>query len=135
MATAKPRITISLEPDQYEALRRLAELQKAPMSRIVSELLAEVTPVLGRLADTIETALKAQADLKEHVRSAASDFERDVNPLHELLKNQLDLFSGEISRIAEAVKDARPEPQQPPTCNHGGYEPPTTPLSASLEEK
>ena len=53
MATTKPRITISLEEQDYAVLKRLYTLNGVPMSRTVSELVAMLTPVLGLMSDNL----------------------------------------------------------------------------------
>lgn len=54
MATKKPRITITLYPQEYSILKRLSGLNGSPMSRIVSEFVSLVAPVLRQIADNLE---------------------------------------------------------------------------------
>ena len=65
MATTKPRITISLEEQDYAVLKRLYTLNGVPMSRTVSELVAMLTPVLGRMADNLEAVAKADEETRQ----------------------------------------------------------------------
>lgn len=102
MATTKPRITITLEHEQYEVISRLATMQRGSMSRIVTELLAEVTPMLNQLCDTMEVALKANASMKAQILKSCEDAEADMRPIIEAMNNQFDLFAGSIERAAEA---------------------------------
>ena len=44
MATSKPRVTVTLEPDDYALLRELAELSDESMSSILADLLATTAP-------------------------------------------------------------------------------------------
>jgi hypothetical protein len=116
MSTSKNRITISLENDQYVVLQRLARLQKAPMSRIVSDLVAEVSPILSRVADSLEIAVRAGEGVRANLRRAAQDAEAELEPIAEYVRNQFDLFAGELSAIAGSVEEAgsgRPEAQSP----------------------
>ena len=80
MATEKPRITITLEPEQHAVLRRLAELQGGSMSRIVSEFLGEVTPILSQVADALELAQRASSDARASTRRCASCTPRESAP-------------------------------------------------------
>lgn len=109
MATNRPRITISLDPEQYEVLKRLAVLQKAPMAGIVSDLVAEVTPVLARVADSLELAMRAQQGVRANLKRVAEEAEADLRPLTEMARSQFDMFAEEIARIvgdvAEGVED------------------------------
>lgn len=109
MATDKPRITITLEPDQHEVLRRLAGLQGGSMSRIVSELLAEITPVLERVCESLELAKRAQAGVRANLRRVAEEAEEDLRPLAEMARNQFDLFAGELQRLVEAGEGRQQE--------------------------
>lgn len=101
MATEKPRITITLEPEQHAVLRRLAELQGGSMSRIVSEFLGEVTPILSQVADSLELAQRALSDARAKFVRAAEEAEEELRPLAEFTRNQFDLFSAQIGRLVE----------------------------------
>lgn len=109
MATDKPRITITLEPDQHAVLRRLAGLQGGSMSRIVSELLAEVTPVLERVCESLELAKRAQAGVRANLRRVAEEAEEDLKPLAEMARNQFDLFALELERLVQAGAGKQPD--------------------------
>lgn len=101
MATEKPRITITLEPEQHAVLKRLAELQGGSMSRIVSEFLGEATPILAQVADSLETAQRASADARAKFVRAAEEAEKELRPLAEFARNQFDLFSAQLNRLVE----------------------------------
>lgn len=109
MATDKPRITITLEPDQHEVLRRLAGLQGGSMSRIVSELLAEVTPVLERVCESLELAKRAQAGVRANLRRVAEEAEEDLRPLAEMARSQFDRFAVELQRLVAAGEGRQQE--------------------------
>jgi hypothetical protein len=97
MATTKPRITITLEPEQHDVLQRLAALQRAPMSRIVSDLINEVTPMLEKLLVTLEAASRAHHDVKANIRRTAEEAEAELQPLAAAALAQLDMFSQMIA--------------------------------------
>ena len=78
MATEKPRITITLEPDEYAVLHRLAKLQGSSMSRILREFMGEVTPILSKVADSLEVAQRASEGAKANLRRAAEAAEEEV---------------------------------------------------------
>lgn len=92
MATTKPRITITLEPNQYAVLERLSGLQKQSMSGIVTDLLSEVTPMLEKAADAMEAAMRSGAEVRAKLRRSAEEAADDLAPLAEAAKNQLDMF-------------------------------------------
>lgn len=101
MATDKPRITITLEPEQHAVLRRLADLQGGSMSRIVSEFLGEVTPILEKVADSLDLAKRASADARAKFVQSAQKAEEELRPLAEFTKSQFDLFASEIERLVQ----------------------------------
>ena len=81
MATDKPRITITLEPEHYAVLQRMAKVQRGSMARIVTDLFREVAPMLERVTEAMEAAHKAQQGMKASIRKAAEEAERDMQPL------------------------------------------------------
>lgn len=101
MATTKPRITITLAQEQYDVLARLAKLQKAPMAAIVSDLVGEVTPILERVADSLEIAMKASDSVRANLRRSAEEAEEELRPIAAQVLNQFDLFSAEMKRLVE----------------------------------
>lgn len=106
MATKKPRITITLEPEQYELLRRLSDLQDTSMSKIVTQFLGEAYPVLLRVADTLEMAQKASDEAKAKFVRTVENAEIELRPLAEFAKNQFDMFAEQIGRLS--IDDPRP---------------------------
>ena len=107
MATDKPRITISLTQDQYNTLHRLSTLQGMPMSRLVSDLVAEVAPVLDKVADALAIAAKAQQNVKVNLRRVVTEAEEDFRPIVTQVMNQFDMFAGQLeSMMAGAASEA-----------------------------
>lgn len=106
MATDKPRITISLAPEHYAILQRLAKLQKAPMSRLITELVEEVSPVLSKVADSLEIAMRAQEGVRVQLRRAADEAEEELRPLVNAVKNQFDLFNAQAVALMEPLASA-----------------------------
>lgn len=106
MATEKPRITITLPREQYEVIKRLATLQGGSMSRIVADLLGEVTPVLSRVCDSLEIAKRAQEGVRLNLRKAAQEAEEDMKPLAEIARDQFDRFASELDRLVQAAGES-----------------------------
>lgn len=100
MATSKPRITITIEPDEYAVLQRMARLRCSSMSRIVTELLHEVLPVLSRVADALEATERAQEGMKVAIRQSSEQAFQDMQPLVARILGQFDQFTGELERLA-----------------------------------
>lgn len=99
MATDKPRITISLTQEQYNTLHRLSTLQGMPMSRLVSDLVAEVAPVLDKVADALAIAVKAQENVKVNLRRVVTEAEEDFRPIFTQAMNQFDMFAGQLENM------------------------------------
>jgi hypothetical protein len=49
--TSSKRISISLNPELHNVISDLSQLQNKPMSRVVVELLDELTPLLSNVRD------------------------------------------------------------------------------------
>ncbi len=108
MPTAKPRIQITLEAEQYEVLSRLATLQRRPMARIVAELVGEMTPILGKVVRTMEAAQAAQESVKLKIRRAVDDAEAVILPHAQSLLERYEQFGDEIGAIANQIEGTRP---------------------------
>jgi hypothetical protein len=115
MATEKPRITITLEPEHYAILQRMAKAQGGSMSRIVTDMVSELAPMLDRVAMSLEAAAKAQQGMKASIRRAAEQAEEDMRPLLETARSQFDFFAAEMERLAITAQEVRPVPPQTPT--------------------
>lgn len=90
LATTKPRITITLEPEVYETLAGLAEVQGRPMSSIVSELLTMADPVQRKVLEALRNVSTLQAESKAAIASqldhAQEQVEATMGPLLALLE-------------------------------------------------
>jgi hypothetical protein len=104
MATDKPRITISLTQDQYDIIKRLSGLQGVPMARVVTDLVAEVAPVLEKVVEALSIAARAQENVKVNLRRVVDQAEEDFRPIVSQVLNQFDLFAGELEGL---VREAR----------------------------
>jgi len=78
MATNKPRITISLNPNVYATLKRMSELGKQPMSSIVTELLESVHDPLMRTVAFLEAAADAPKQVRDGLRESFETVEREM---------------------------------------------------------
>lgn len=110
MATMKPRITITFEPEAYAVLRRVATLQRGPVSRVVSDLITETIPALSSFADVmeatqqaIEHATQAEQEMRQAIREATQQAEQDMRPLLGEVIGQYDRFATEMQRIVSSA--------------------------------
>lgn len=103
MATAKPRITVTLEPDVYETIRELSEVQGRTMSGLVSEFLVLVNPVQQRVLRAVK---KAQAINVESKANMVASLEQGEAKMTEML--------GPLLALLDAAAEG-----QPPHSNTG----------------
>lgn len=104
MATTKPRITISLEEQDYAVLKRLYTLNGVPMSRTVSELVAMLTPVLGRMADNLEAVAKADEETRQKIVESLEKHFVAVNGACNIAMKNLDEFSDSLDAEVKAIE-------------------------------
>lgn len=104
MATNKPRITISLDPDHYAVLAEMAKLVKSPMSAIVSEIVGEAVPVFTRVVKLIREANALKGEVGERVKGLAEEAELQMLPLAREAVKTLDMFD---DAVMEAIRKAR----------------------------
>lgn len=117
---SKPRITISLKPEDHEVLQRLAELQGGSMSRIVSELLEEVMPMLEKLCVTLEKVKNSSDSVKATLLRGAQQAEDDMYPILASAQATFDSFvevvdcgtaqAADLSTVGGAVSNDDPRP-------------------------
>lgn len=109
MATTKPRITISLEEQDYAVLKRLYALNGVPMSRTVSELVAMLTPVLGRMADNLEAVVKADEETRQKIAESLEKHFVGINVAYNSAMENFNEFSdglkAEVQGIAQRGGD------------------------------
>lgn len=89
MATAKPRITVTLEPDVYETIRGLSEAQGCTMSGLVSEFLTMVNPVQQRVLQAVKKAqslnVESKANMVSSLEASEAQLTQVLGPLLALM--------------------------------------------------
>lgn len=58
MPSKNPRLILTLKPDLYRSITRLAEAQDVPKARAVTDLLTEMQTAIDGLTDALEEAKK-----------------------------------------------------------------------------
>lgn len=96
MPTTKPRIAITLNQHTYETIRRLAELNGEPMSRIVAELIEAVRDPLMRTVALLEAAREAPQQVKDGLRGTFEAMERDLYGAAGYAQGQVDWLIEEL---------------------------------------
>lgn len=94
MATTKPRVNLTLEPEHYAILTRLAKVQGTSRARIINELFKEVVPQLESVVVTLEQAKAAAEKLtpeaKARLRTMMEGKEAEAIETAKELKQALD---------------------------------------------
>jgi outer membrane murein-binding lipoprotein Lpp len=106
MATTKKRITISLGDLEYAAVSRMAKVGGSPVSSVISELLAEVAPMLNSMADMAEQAIAAQDEVRSALRRAVDRADAEVMPQVQAVFNRLEELRHEMRKAADGVRDS-----------------------------
>ena len=130
MPAINPRITITLEPSTAAQLRRMSALTGNSQSSMISELLAQSSPVFDRLIAVLEAAevakTAAREDAAEKLKAAQSKIENQLG----LMLDWMDDSSRPLLEHAEKVKrrTRRQAQEQPGTGDRatGGACAPTT---------
>lgn len=137
MATTKPRITVTLSPQVYQMLRVISSAGGQTMSAIVSDLLDVHSPVLERMAVTMQRMKQLNDEKKAQVHKALDEAEATFAPVLSTALGQFDLFMGKLDAVAGGPPSARsdePEPRaasRTPRTNRGVTPPPSKPRKPS----
>lgn len=103
MATKKPRITVTLEQDAYEALEMVAKVQGVSMSAVLADVWSEAVPVMTRVAKLILEAQAVKGGVGDRIREIATEAELAMMPMAREAVATLDLFEDSIRK---AMSDA-----------------------------
>jgi hypothetical protein len=117
MPTKNPRITVTLEPQVYDTLTRLSDLQGTSMSAIVSEFLGITMPAMQRMLVAFQYAKDAPQAAREGLRQAIDKAEARMLPAAMARIEQHDMFLRE-----EMAQMGLPPMPLPPVSARGGAE-------------
>lgn len=115
-----PRVNVTLKPEQYELVSRLAVLQKRSRADVLRDLFETVMPVLERVAVVSEAAVRASNQAKEGLRESVEAAEEAIRPHVLASLAQFDIFAQSLGGAAgegSAGSPARAErpPESVPT--------------------
>ena len=96
MPTAKPRITVTLEPHAHEVLSRLSRVGGDSMSTLVTQLLDVALPSLERAVVVLERAAAAPQEARAGLAAALDRAEREALPALMKAIDQRDLFLADL---------------------------------------
>jgi hypothetical protein len=107
MATKKPRITISLNPNVYATIKRMSELGKQPMASIVSEMLDTVHEPLMRTVAFLEAASEAPKQVRDGLRKSFESVERDLYGMAGHTVAQMDFLTQQMLDVSSSTEPAK----------------------------
>lgn len=100
MATKKPRITITLEPEVYLLLRSISDVSGQSMSGIVTEFLDGARPVFESMSHAFGKIKAAKDFEKRAFLEALEESERALSPL---AIHAVDVFESSIKNGLEGA--------------------------------
>lgn len=106
MPTAKPRVNVTLKPEDYALLTTLAKQQKRSRADLLRDLFETIRPVLERVAVVTEAALRAQSTAKAGLIASTEKAEADLLPMVQQALGQFDLFVADIQQQAKGAPEA-----------------------------
>ena len=108
MGTNKPRVSVTLEPEQHDVLARLAALEGRSIGSLVRELVDAVEPGLRRTVELGEAYQQATTGARDALRRAVTEADEDVTQgLDQLEDSALELLS-RIDSVLASGGDPRP---------------------------
>lgn len=106
MATTKPRITVTLDQDQYELLSEFAKLQGCSMSASFATIWGEAAPTIRKIVDLIKEAEQARDSIGDRIRDLAFDTEGAMLAHARSAIEQLDVFEKQVQSAIQKAKDS-----------------------------
>lgn len=106
MPTKNPRINITVKPERYELLKRLASHQGTTMSGLVSETMEMMYPVMERVCVVLEAAKMAQESSKDGLRKTIAKAEAELLPMLYEAVGQFDMFVDDAAKSVGVEHDA-----------------------------
>lgn len=98
MATTKPRITVTLEPEAARVLAEFAGLQGCSQSAVLAEIWGEALPTVARVVALMKEANAARGMLADRVKDLAIEAQVQMAPHAKSLAETFDAFEDEIRR-------------------------------------
>lgn len=101
-----PRVGVSLKPDQFELLRRVAASNGLSMSSMLAEVWEMAGPVLAKVADMVEETRRAKAAAKADIRAVTAQAAIEMFPKAESVLGDFDLLQEAVRRVLDEAHSA-----------------------------
>lgn len=106
MPTKNPRINITVKPERYELLKRLADHQNTSMAGLITDTMEMMYPVMERVCVVLEAARMAQESSKDGLRNTIAKAESELLPLLYQAVGQFDLFVDDAAKSVGVEHDS-----------------------------
>lgn len=103
MPTSKPRILVTLEPEDYALVRRVASVSGVSMASLLREYVEMSRPMLQHMAQLADSLESAQAERKEVHEEAVQRVLDKGQLLADAASGQLPLFYDMLESLAQAI--------------------------------
>jgi hypothetical protein len=112
MPTFNPRVNVTLKPEHFDVVSRLAKLQRRSRASVLAELLTEVIPMLERVVVIGEAAKRAEVQAKEGMKESMERAEAAILPHVSAAMDQFDLLLADITsqQSGQGSSPANPQP-------------------------
>lgn len=101
MPTLKPRVNVTLEPQTYVVIERLAAIQGRSRGSVISDLLDSIAPVMARTVSLLEAAAVAPQQVKDGLRSVVEGVHADLVVMAGEDAHGMDVLLGHLSGGAD----------------------------------
>jgi len=105
MATTKPRISVTLNPETYGELRALAAINRQSLSAVIGGLLDAVVPTVHRVVEVGRRFQSLSEGMQAQVTATFEDAEAEVAPALRIVQDRA--FAA-LAAVEEATRDPRP---------------------------
>jgi predicted DNA-binding protein (UPF0278 family) len=113
MATTKPRVSVTLDPEMYEEVRELAVLTGESMSAVIGGLLDAVAPTVHRVVEAGRLFQSYSAEMQDRVGGTFAAAEAKIAPALHRLQEQ----------AFAALRELEGEPDDPRPVTRGSRPP------------
>lgn len=119
MATTKPRITVTLNQEQYQVLQTISAASGQSMSGVLVEFIQAALPTFERMAATFVRAKQAVQVDRARVTQALDEAQAALEPLALAAIDQFDLFATALDgAIAPAASPRAAQAAAPDRGRH-----------------
>lgn len=110
--TKKPRINLAVDPEIYETITEMAELQGTARATLVMDLLRSVHPVLVSTVEAMKAVRTYEGTIPDYLADSVAS---DLAGVSRYSKDQLDL----LRSIGEKLSDRPEEGADADACPSG----------------